>query len=270
MALRFENVRLCVDRKSILAGVDWEVSAGETVAILGPNGSGKSTLLRLLCGYQYPTEGRVHCLGRQLGQVNIHQLRQEIGLVDPNGPFGPDPRHTTLEVVLTGFFGNLCLFFDEPSAEQVATARRALDEVGLSRHMDQWFRTLSTGEQRRALLARALVRRPKLLILDEPTAGLDLLARETMLAALDALAAREPHPTTLLVTHQLEELSPRTSNVLLLSDGRATASGHPEAVLTSENVSRAFGCAVTVEHRDGRWRWSVAPKDWPSLVDART
>jgi iron complex transport system ATP-binding protein len=267
LAIDLHRVGRTIGRKRILDEISWSIRAGSQAAVLGPNGSGKSTLLRLITGYLFPTDGTIDVLGRRLGKTNLHQLRRSIGLVDPAGPLQTDHRTRVLGVVLTGFFGNLSLDFDTPSFEEREAGQRALDQVGLADHADQTYRTLSTGEQRRTLLARAMVAHPRLLILDEPTAGLDLLARETFLATLDRLTEQSHDLTTLLVTHHLEELSPRTTDVMLLSEGRTIASGPPLAVLTSDNLSQAFHCPVTVNRHNDRWWWTVAPGSWNALLD---
>lgn len=265
-AIQLADIQLTIQGTPILKGVSWAVEQGEHAAVLGPNGSGKSTLLRIITGYQHVTRGTVHVLGCQIGRVDLHTLRRQIGLVDPGNPYPFARRMSVLDVVLTGFFGNRTLDFDHPSPQQTAQGREALEEVGLSGHENQPFHTLSTGESRRTLLARALVQDPKLLILDEPTAGLDLLGRETMLASIDQLVACRPELTTLLVTHHVEEISPRTSQMLLLHSGTVVAAGDAGSVLTSENVSSAFGCPVSVSRQNGRWHWQVQPQIWGHLV----
>jgi iron complex transport system ATP-binding protein len=265
-AVLLQNVRLAIGGVDILHGVDWVAPAGARAAILGPNGSGKSTLLRMITGYLHATAGSVHCLGEQIGKTNVHELRKHIGVVDPGGPFTPDPRLSALDVVLTGFFGNLCLDFDEPTPEQRDHGVHVLSQVGLATHARQLFTTLSTGEQRRVLIARAMVRSPELLILDEPTSGLDLRARETVLATIDLLLRRRPELTALLVTHHLEELLPGTSSVLLLSEGKAARVGRPDQVLDSSVLSSVFGCPVVVRCEHGRWSWSVQPAVWDELL----
>lgn len=257
---------MTIRRKRIIHQVSWQVTTGAHAAVLGANGSGKSTLLRLMTGYLYPTTGRVTTLGFVSGRSNVHDLRQRIGLVDPGNSFAPDPRLSVLDLVLTGFWGKLCLDFDRPTIEQVESARETMANVGLEGKEQQLFRTLSTGESRRALLARAMVRQPDLLILDEPTAGLDLLARETMLATIDRLLDERTGLTTLMVTHHVEELSPKTNEVLLLRDGSVISCGRPDDVLRSSVISEAFGCQVTVGRSDGRWQWHVSPHLWETLL----
>ncbi len=138
--------------------------------------------------------------------------------------------------------------------------------MGLGEHARQSVETLSSGQLSRAWLARALVHTPQLLILDEPAADLDLLARETLLASLAALCRRRPDLTLIMVTHHLEDLLPDTDEVLLLGAADVVASGSPHDVLTAQHVSTAFGCPIQVDNRDGRWRWSVSPHVWDRLL----
>lgn len=266
-AVELRQVGLTINGQRILDDINLSLPTGARAAIIGPNGCGKSTLLRILCGYWFPTDGAVRVLGETLGKTDVDSLRRRIGIVDPGGPFAPDARLTVLEIVQSGFFGHLCLDFDEPTAAQKERARETAEQVGLADRANHRFGVLSTGEQRRALLARALAPGPELLILDEPTAGLDLLARETLLATLDVCTRTWPDMTTLLVTHHLEELPAQLQHVILMAHGRIAEQGLPASVLTNDNLSRAFGCPVSVHCENGRWHWSVDPRIWPTLLE---
>ncbi len=271
-AIEIDRLTVCVPlgaelQHKIVQQVDWVVAQGETAAIIGPNGCGKSTLLRAITGYGHFTSGRVRLLGKSLGRTDVHELRRHLGVVDPSLVRLLDRGTTALELVATGFGGHLTRFFFRPDPQQQAVARQTLAQVGLADREDQPFATLSSGQRSRVWLARALVRQPQVLLLDEPTAELDLVGRETFLATLDAICLRHPKLTIVMITHHLEDLLPRTSNVLLLSDGRTVASGPPHNVLRSELVSDAFGCAVSVTQQEGRWRWQVGQRVWPRLID---
>jgi iron complex transport system ATP-binding protein len=267
LAFAIERAGVTIGGRSILSDVSWSVPAGARAALLGPNGGGKSTFLRLLTGYQYPTEGTVTVLGETIGRTVLDDLRRRIGLVDPAGPWRLDDATPALDAVLTGWFGHLCLHFDEPTPEQVEAGRRALTEVGLGQRATQPFGTMSQGEQRRVLLARATVAGPELLILDEPCSGLDLLARESWLATLERLLNRRPELTALVVTHHLEELPPGLDQCLVLANGRAVATGTPSTALTGPVLSAAFGVPVEVRERAGRWSWHVDPANWAALAE---
>ena len=268
-AISLQQVGLRRDQTWILRGIDWSVEQGACAAILGPNGSGKSTLARILACHYWPTEGESSILGAQFGDANLLELRRSIRLVQPAGPYDMDPELSAHQVVLTGFFGTIGLY-DQTDAAMEGEAQRLLAQVGLAHVRDHPYATLSSGERVRNLIARALVREPRLLLLDEPTAGLDLLAREQVLATVQALfesgGGASARPTVVFITHHVEELPPATSQVLLLDRGRVAASGTPEGVLRNEVLSGVYGCPVEVRCREGRYYVEVHPTAWRELL----
>ena len=265
-AIELDDVSVRRSGRAILDHITWRVPAGACCAILGPNGSGKSTLARVIMGQMWPSHGEVAVLGRRFGETDLNELREDIRIVQSSGPVELDGDQTALDVVLTGFFGTVGLY--QPVDEAMrAAAVRLLRQVGLKASAEQPFRTLSNGERMRCLIARALVRSPKLLMLDEVTAGLDLLAREQVLATVHQLMAETANPPTLLmITHHVEELLPETSAVLVLKEGRAAAVGRPGEVLRSEVLSDVYEFPVTVEQRDGRFWLSVQSMAWKELL----
>ena len=236
----------------ILRGITLTVRAGERWALLGPNGAGKSTILGF-CGAQtHPTSGTATVLGRRLGRVDLQALRHEIGHVNPRHPLTTPL--TMLEVVLTGLTATIELPLRwEPSSDDVARADAAIARVGLEHRRDARWPTLSQGERGRALIARALVAEPRLLLLDEPTTGLDVAAREQFLDTLDGLATSAPELTTILVTHHLEELPESTTHAVVIAHGEIVAAGGVDEVVTTEVISRAFEHPIRVTKADGRW-----------------
>ena len=264
-AVNLKGVGVLRGDRWILRGVDWSVRAGSLAAILGPNGSGKSTLSRIIAGHLFPTEGAADVLGERLGRTNLPTLRKRVRLVQSAGPFDVEPHLTARQAVLTGHFGTVGLY-DPVTEEMEAAADDLLNSVGLARLADRPYRTLSSGERVRCLIARALAGEADLLLLDEPTAGLDLLAREQVLATVAALHARPNPPTILLVVHHVEELPPATSNVLLLKDGRPAASGAPADVLRAGGLSDVYGVPLEVERRDGRFYVRLDPGAWSDLL----
>lgn len=236
----------------ILHGIDLQVRAGEHWALLGPNGAGKSTLLGF-CGAQvHPTSGTVDVLGKRLGRVELQELRRVIGHVNPRHPL--QSRLTVREVVLTGLTGTVETKMRwEPSAEDLERANALIDEVGLTHRADAQWPGLSQGERGRALIARGLVAEPRLLLLDEPTTGLDVAAREQLLEVLDRLARTAPEVASVLVTHHLEELPVSTSHALLISHGRTVAAGEVASAVTTSTITRAFEHPIEVSREGGRW-----------------
>jgi len=250
--LHAEALRVTRSGRDLLHDVDLTVRSGEHWALLGPNGAGKSTLLTVLGATGHPTAGTVELLGRRLGRVDVRELREHIGHVDP--------RHrmlaplTVLETVLTGLTGTSDLMLRwEPTPDQVATARRLVADVGLAARADSRWPVLSQGERGRTLIARALVSEPRLLLLDEPATGLDVAAREHLLETVDALRQRLPELGSVMVTHHLEDLPASTSHAMLLRDGAVVAQGPADEVITSEAVSDAFAFPLTIERTGGRW-----------------
>ncbi|GAA4245724.1 ABC transporter ATP-binding protein [Dactylosporangium darangshiense] len=250
--LSLRDVTFRREGKQILHGVDFTVSAGEHWVMLGPNGAGKSTVLSFCGAVTHPTTGTVHVLGRQLGRVELQALRRSIGHVNPRHPLRSPL--TVREVVLTGITGTVETPARwRPTPSQFSRTEELIDLMGLKGMADERWPTLSQGERGRTLIARALASDIQLLLLDEPSTGLDVAAREQLLDTLDLLHTTHPGLASVLVTHHLEELPSQTTHALLLAEGRVVAAGPTHAVLTSENVSAAFQYSIRVEHHDGRW-----------------
>jgi iron complex transport system ATP-binding protein len=246
-------------RQPILTGIDWAVGPGEQWAVLGPNGAGKSTLLDIAAGMRHPSLGTVQILGETVGRVDLRALRERIGHVDVKTEDAFSPRRTALDVVLTGATGTIQVLEERLEAADRERAAQLLEQFGCAAVAEHSFASCSQGERRRILLARALMRRPPLLLLDEPADGLDLPGREALLAALAVLAGEDLAPAVVLVTHHLEELPPTITHALLLADGRASASGPASEVLAGEPLSACFGVPVSVSRADGRWAARATP-----------
>ena len=237
----------------LLRDIDLVLGPGERWAVLGPNGCGKTTLLSLLGALQHPTSGTVEVLGSRLGAVDIFAvLWPRIGHVQ--GRHRPSGRLDVEQLVLTGLTGTNGLPMRwQPTPDQVVAARETLLTLGIGHLGHRIWTTLSNGEQRRALIARALVKEPALLLLDEPAAGLDLPAREQLVDALDDLAVRRPDLPTVLVSHHVEELPSSTTHAALLRQGRLLAAGEAGEVLTSAPLSACFDLDLRVGYEAGRW-----------------
>ncbi|SNT53278.1 ABC transporter ATP-binding protein [Rhodococcoides kyotonense] len=251
-AVRVSDVAVVRNGRSLLNSISLSILHGEHWAILGPNGAGKSTLLSLLGALVHPTRGSVHVLGRRLGRVDMRELRTFIGHVGPRHRL--EQPSTALEVVMTGLTNTAVrVARHEPSADHIARAHMLLEQLGMSDRLHTVWTTMSQGERGRVLIARALISQPQLLLLDEPSTGLDVAAREQLLDALGRLADEDNRLSTVLVTHHLEELPPHTSHALLLNGGRMISAGPVETALTSENVSRCFGHGLEIGRAGSRW-----------------
>jgi iron complex transport system ATP-binding protein len=250
--LDIRGVDLVRSGRALLSAVDLTVNAGEHWVLLGANGAGKSTLLGLCGAVTHPTRGTVEVLGKRLGRVDMRELRTHIGHVNPRHRV--DAPLSVRDVVITGLT-NTPEF--PPRWAPTATERERADvliaDLGMTRLADALWPNLSQGERGRALIARALMGEPALLLLDEPATGLDLAARERLLTAVDGARRAHPELASVLVTHHLEEIPTSTTHAVLIREGWVTASGSVESVLTTEAISHAFDHPITIERRGGRW-----------------
>ena len=238
--------------RTILDSISFAVRPGEHWALIGPNGAGKSTVLGFCGALTHPTSGTVDVLGHRVGRVELQALRRSIGHVNPRHPL-TSPL-TIREVVLTGLTGSIELPLRwQPTRDQIRATDALIEQIGLAGKHEAKWPTLSQGERGRALIARALVCEPDLLLLDEPTTGLDVAAREQLLVTIAALEHTHPELASILVTHHLEELPPSTSHAVLLDDGRIVRSGPTTDVLTTEHVSLAFSYPIQVGQHGRRW-----------------
>lgn len=260
--LRLSDVDLVRDGRHLLESMSLTVERGEHWALLGANGAGKSTLLGVMGALAHPTRGEVHLLGRRLGRVDVRELRSYLGHVNPRHPL--QSPLTLRDVVLTGLTNTTELVPRwAPTGDEQARAEHLITMLGVGDRAQARWPTLSQGERGRALIARALMPRPRLLLLDEPATGLDLAAREQLIDSLGALRAEHPSLATVLVTHHLEELPPGTTHAALLRRGQVLAAGPAADVLTSDLVSRCFGHPIAVGHADGRWSARTRPVALP-------
>ncbi|MCC6580843.1 MAG: ATP-binding cassette domain-containing protein [Phycisphaeraceae bacterium] len=272
-AVEVDDLHVVRGRTEILRGVSCRIPRGCCTAILGPNGSGKTPFTRVLTGQMFVTQGTVRVLGQTLGQCDIRALRRRIGVVNPTTDSASmhlsgavvDGELSAHDAVCTGYFGTIGLY-DQPTDAQHEQADQLLRQVGLSHRRSLRMALLSTGEQRRCLIARALANKPELLVLDEATAGMDVAGREQVLATVEMILAQPQPPTVIFITHHVEELPPRTKLVMLLREGRIEATGTPKDVITPESLTRTFGCKVFVKRLHGRYWLEVLPEAWLDLL----
>ena len=250
--VRVDDIDVVRQGSLLLDSISLTVRSGEHWALLGANGAGKSTLLGMLGALTHPTRGTVEILGRTLGRVDLRELRTHLGHVNPRHPL-----HSPLrvgDVVLTGLTNSVePVPRWSPTPQERAEAARLLSMLGMGGKADMRWPTLSQGERGRTLIARSLMPRPRLLLLDEPATGLDLAAREQLLSALDTLRLEHPELATVLVTHHLEELPASTTHAMLLRGGQCMGAGPADEVLTTDRVSKCFDHPVRISRTDGRW-----------------
>jgi iron complex transport system ATP-binding protein len=240
-------------RIPVLDDLSLTVGRGERWALLGPNGAGKTTLLGVIGARAFPSSGAATILGSRLGRVDVGRLREQIGHVDARDAHRFAPNLTVEEVVRTGATGTIGLFSGRLTQGDLERARDLVATFGLGRVARRGLRDCSQGERARTLIARALLGRPRLLLLDEPAAGVDLPGREVMLTTLDRAIQDEPTLTVVLTTHHLEELPSSITHGLLLRGGRAIACGPVADALTGPALSACFGLPLDVERSGGRW-----------------
>jgi iron complex transport system ATP-binding protein len=240
----------------ILDDLSWAVQPGEHWVILGSNGSGKTSLLSALTGYLTPTRGEVAVLGQRYGASDWRELRLQIGLVSSSIRQMMPEAEPALLTVLSGKYAMIDYWGRVKKADQEEAAR-ILEEVEAAYVAERPWGVLSQGERQRVLIGRALMARPRLLILDEPCAGLDPLAREHFLAFLQRLGSRGDAPALLLVTHHIEEIMPAFTHALLLREGRLLAAGPKAATLTAANLSALFGAKCRLQRRHDRYTLQV-------------
>ncbi|AKF28254.1 ABC transporter ATPase [[Brevibacterium] flavum] len=250
-ALSFDHVSVRRGEKMLLNDISLDFPTGSHWAVLGPNGAGKTTMLNIAATRLYPTTGTVDVLGYRFGRVDTRELRKHIGVVDPKQKFTNMPAH---EVVLSGLTASNGLLPRWTPTEQELTYRdEVLELVGMSSRAGNMWADMSQGEKARTLIARALIIDPDLLLLDEPTTGLDLPGRETLLRVVDNLRATIPALTTVMITHHVEEIASSTTDVLMIKDAEVLASGAVDEVLTASNLGKLYDMSVGLETIRGRW-----------------
>ncbi len=254
-----ENARVYLSGREILHGINWEVMRGERCFILGANGAGKTTLVRMLMGYAWPLFGaKVEVLGHRFGTVNLQELRRRIAWVSPlmHQWLGGEREWTGREMVLSGPDATIGLF-REPTEAEEARAAALMESLRAAPLMERPVHTMSSGEQVKVLIARALMTSPELMILDEPSVYLDIAGREFLLRTIDELAASRPELTMIFITQRIEDILPAFSRGMILRQGEMMAYGQREDVLTEKNLRAAFDLDIRlIPARNGRL-WTV-------------
>ncbi|MBF4460796.1 ABC transporter ATP-binding protein [Pseudoclavibacter sp. VKM Ac-2867] len=251
--LEFNDATVVRNGRPILDHVTWSVDETQRWAVLGPNGAGKSTLLSLASATQHPTSGEVDVLEERLGRTNVFDLRPRIGVASSAMARRIPEDERVIDVALTASYAVTGRWNEAYEEIDERRAQRVLEEWNLGEFAERSFGTLSDGEQKRTLIARAIMTDPELLLLDEPSASLDLGARENLLAALSSFAQSEFAPAIVMVTHHVEEIPVGITHVLLLREGKVVAAGPISEVLTSSNLEMTFGLPLHVTNAQGRY-----------------
>ena len=253
IAVALSDVSLIRSGHRILSGINLKVRKGTCCAVIGPNGAGKSALIAMLSGYMWPSQGTVALQGQVYGRVQLSELRKTIGLIEPSRSPEFSKRMSVRHLVATGLFGSVVLPLGiDVMPRQWARVDQEILSIGLVPVCDAPFGRLSSGERMKALLARALVARAQVLLLDEPTVGLDLGARAACLSVIEGLL-RKNGPTVIVVSHHLDELPTSVDQVVLLKQGKIVKDGPPAEVLTSPTLSRLFDCSIRIHRQNGRF-----------------
>jgi iron complex transport system ATP-binding protein len=251
--LELRDVSVRRGESTILGPINFSIAAGERWVILGPNGAGKSTFLNILATRIFPTQGKAFLLGEEMGKVDLFELRTRIGtcasIVAEDIPYDELVR----DVVLTAAYAILGRWNEDYDLWDESRAIALLTTFGVRDLGDRLYGSLSDGEKKRVQISRALMADPELLLLDEPTAGLDLGGREDLLHRFSSFSQDPTAPATILVTHHIEEIPAGTTHALLLHKGVVAVSGPVEQVITREHLSAVFGISMSVVHENGRF-----------------
>ncbi len=253
LLIDLQDVHLRRGGATLVGPLSWQVELDERWVVLGPNGAGKTSLLRLAGAQEFPSSGTAHILGEVMGRVDVSELRPRIGLSSSALASRIPAEETVLDLVISAGYAVLGRWREAYDAMDTDRAQELLESLGAEHLTDRAYGTLSEGERKRVLIARALMTDPELLLLDEPAAGLDLGGREDLVSRLAVLAADPDAPATVLVTHHVEEIPPGFSHALLLSEGGVVAQGLIDDVITAENLSTAFRQSIALEQVEGRY-----------------
>ncbi len=240
----------------LLSDISWTVHHGEHWVILGANGSGKTSLLSTMTGYLTPTSGDIDVLGERFGESDWRELRKNIGLVSSSIRQMIAEEEPALETVVSGKSAMIDLWGEVKPSER-KEALKILKQIECEYLKDRPWMFLSQGERQRILIGRALMAKPAILILDEPCAGLDPVAREHFLQFLQRLGSGKNSPTLVLVTHHVEEIMPAFTHALLLKDGQVFKQGKKSEMLNTKTFSALFNARVRVEMHRSRYQISV-------------
>lgn len=253
LLIDFRDVSFIRGGRELIKDINWQVELDERWVIIGPNGAGKTTLVRMAGAEEFPSTGVAHVLGERIGKTDMRDLRAMIG-VSTSALANRIPADEKVgDLVISAGYAVLGRWMEEYDDMDLEQAAETLEQVGAMHLIDRTWGTLSEGERKRVLIARAIMINPELLILDEPGAGMDLGGREDLVAYLGDLALDPDAPATVMITHHVEEIPYGFTHAMLLDEGEVVAQGLLEDVLTSENLSRTFHQPIQLDRIDGRY-----------------
>lgn len=253
LLIDFRDVVLRRDSRTLVGPINWRVELDERWVVIGPNGAGKTSLMRLAAAQVFPSSGTAHILGEVMGKASVQDLTARIGVCSAAlAQRVPDDELVT-DLVVSAGYAVLGRWREQYDAVDISRAVDVLESMGAEHLANRRFGTLSEGERKRVLIARALMTDPELMLLDEPAAGLDLGGREELVARLDVLAQDPDAPATVLVTHHVEEIPPGFTHALLLREGEVVNQGLITDVLTAEALSETFSQRILLDEVDGRY-----------------
>ncbi len=253
LVIDMSGVSVVRDGKTILAPMNWRVELDERWIIIGPNGAGKTTLMRLAAAQMFPTTGTVTLVGETMGTVDLREIRTSIGMSSSAMAHRIPGDEKVADIVISAGYDVMGRWREEYDHQDHERAIDILESVGAYHLADQTWGTLSEGERKRTMIARALMTDPEILLLDEPGAGLDLGGREDLIALLSELASDPDSPAIVMITHHVEEIPPGFTHGLLLDEGEVVAQGMLEDIMTGENLTKTFHQPINLTQMDGRW-----------------
>lgn len=257
LAIDIQHANVFLGGREIIHDMNWQVKKGGRCFILGANGAGKTTLVKTLMGYAWPKFGaKVEVLGNRFGQTNLVELRKKIAWVSPFMNQFTSTENTGLEMVLSGFDGTLGLT-RKATDEEVDTAKALMERFRCAHLIDQEIFTMSSGEQVKIMIARALLTRPEMVILDEPSVYLDMAGREFLLEEIRQIAEKLPEVTVIFITQRIEDILPVFSEGMILANGRIVENGDRDAVLREEVLSAAYGLPIKLWKNKSNRYWAM-------------
>jgi iron complex transport system ATP-binding protein len=251
--LKLENVSVIRGGQNILGPINWSLNQGERWVVIGPNGAGKTTFLQLIAALIHPSRGRVEILGEEMGRVDVFELRPRIGISSAALQEYLPQDERVVDLVLTAAYAITGRWIEEYDLWDESRAKALLDVFGVRELAERTFGTLSEGERKRVQIARSLMANPEILLLDEPAAGLDLGGREDILNRISNFLDEPGAPSSVIVTHHIEEIPRGTTHVLLLKSGIDFAAGEISDVLTEENLNTLFNVNIALRFDGNRY-----------------